>query len=367
MKTKYYFFLTLVLIGNLTSCKENLEDILPEDIGQLTLLPPSIATTTTRSRPVDGTFFPWYTLNFAEKVWGSSAYINYYNIGFCIYNHDGGTQSFLSPHMNGYENLKRVLTSIKYKADNRLEQEWDSPINARIEKSIDIYAYYPWIDKEFQPDKVPFTTTDQIDWMWADPIHTTVQSSNSNNVSLNFHHAMTCLEIRLSALYENTINLYSISLKDKQKQLTAGGTMDISTGVLTYVQDQESITIKGDNTNNNLLPVHNSENTSYFSYSFLIPEKSFSPGDLTLSFVYDYVNSKEFSSGYTTYVVPILYKKSTDGSDYVLEKDTEDKYILKTAHKYILNLVIDNANKITPLSMVAVDGPWQSENIELKI
>ena len=351
---RFLCYISILATGILLSCSDSTDDTV-QGMVSLNLQAPRIeSAASTRHSPIDGSFFPWkntlgqYQIN-SEKYF----YYTDHHIGFCIY--EGS-----APHLNGYDNWQTVLRSKKYwYPQEKYEQEWLEPINARIGRTIKVYAYYPWQSGTFTPDKMPFTTTEQKDWMWADAVSLTINSDNSSNsVPLKFHHAMTCLEIRLSTRYNSTIDLYQITLSDKNGELVEKGWIDLDNGTITKDGYTSQITISA-NEKLDRLPIHNTQD-DYLNYCFLIPEKSFNAGDLTLTFSYDNNTTPVISRA--TFTVPIEYKKS-DGSSYQ-PKNAEGLHTLKRGERYILNLIIDNATTIEALDIQA-DELWTDETIDV--
>lgn len=346
-------YIVCLLVGTLfAACTDAPLDNLPsKELVQLNLLPPTIeATPLTRTMPIDGTTFPWQLRSHA------SGYGTDYSVAMFIC--DKGTYN---PHMAGYNNLLNVLRSSFNINTNSSNQQWLTQISSRLEKDIDIYAYYPRVAQEgLTPETIPFTTTDQYDWMWADPVTINKVGQDNRTVSLIFKHAMTCIEVRLSTKYEGTINLHQITLSDTQNQLVANGTMNITNGTLNCTADQSSITITGDNTNNNQLPKTEADGSSYFSYCFIMPQKEIAKDQLTLSFVYDRSATwpNPSTEGRATYTIPTTF---TDESG-----QTQTITKLETGKKYVLNLVINNATSIYPLSQ-RIDASWDTVDVNLKI
>lgn len=348
--------ISILATGILLSCSDTTDDTV-QGMVSLNLQAPCIEpAASTRHSPIDGSFFPWkntlglYQTNNKE---GDYYYYTDHKIGFCVY--EGS-----APHLNGYDNLQTVLRS-KYYPKVKYEQEWLELINARIGRTIKVYAYHPWQYGTFPPDNMPFTTTEQKDWMWADTFSLTVNSeSSSNSVPLKFHHAMTCLEIRLSTRYNSTIDLYQITLSDKEGKLVEKGWIDLNNGKIKINEDEytSQITISASK-DLERLPIHNTSD-DYLSYCFLIPEKSFNAGDLTLTFWYD--NNKTPVTSRATFTVPVEYKKS-DGSSYQ-PKNAEGLHTLKRGERYILNLIIDNATTIEALDIQA-DENWEDKTIDV--
>lgn len=303
----------------------------------------------TRSMPVDGSTFSWVSRTYSPKT-GSYCYESY-PLAFWICNKDT-----YNPHLEGYDNFE-----VLYRPYDAGFSQWvirnttyPSPTVSfaiRLGGGLDIYAYYPYVAGVDNPEAVPFTTYEQHDWMWADPKHIdTVQEGSTDNVfTPTFHHAMTCIEVRLSTLYRGTVKLSSITLTDAKSQLASVGTMDIRNGKLTYVADQPSITITGNNADN-IIPLAGEDTRSY---CFLMPEKPFEAGDLTLTFSFDAAQTP----GRASLTLPSHF---IDASGNLIDVNT-----LETGKKYVLNLVVDNALTIRPVNFLKED--WTTVDVDLII
>lgn len=343
MKREFYILILALLA--LTACSDKPNDE-PSDLVSLDLLTPVIvAESDSRARPIEGTFFPYLHTTTYSKLPNTDYYVDH-SISFYICE-----QRTFIPHINGSNNRLTYLRNYySYRSDS-YSFSWPSGTpQARIGHDIDIYAYYPRVNKTFDPDAVPFTVS-QTDWMWADPVTINNVSTENKTVPLKFHHAMTCIEVRLSTLYTSSIDLYQITLTDAQKKLVSSGTMDIRDGSLTYTPNQQKITITSwDGVER--LPVYNDVNSSYRSFCFIMPEKEFSAGDLTLSFRYD-----GGKYGRADFTIPTTFTDSEGNSVSVTK--------FETGKRYILNLMIDNTDLIVPLSFVKDD--WVTNDVNLKI
>ena len=343
MKREFYILILALLA--LTACSDKPNDE-PSDLVSLDLLTPVIvAESDSRARPIEGTFFPYLHTTTYSKLPNTDYYVDH-SISFYICE-----QRTFIPHINGSNNRLTYLRNYySYRSDS-YSFSWPSGTpQARIGHDIDIYAYYPRVNKTFDPDAVPFTVS-QTDWMWADPVTINNVSTENKTVPLKFHHAMTCIEVRLSTLYTSSIDLYQITLTDAQKKLVSSGTMDIRDGSLTYTPNQQKITITSwDGVER--LPVYNDVNSSYRSFCFIMPEKEFSAGDLTLSFRYD-----GGKYGRADFTIPTTFTDSEGNSVSVTK--------FETGKRYILNLMIDNTDLIVPLSFVTDD--WVTNDVNLKI
>lgn len=347
---KREFYILIIALLALTACSDKPNDE-PSDLVSLDLLTPVIvAENESRQKPVEGTFFPHIGLTQYYVAPGNSVYLNWEVSMFVC------EKGSFNPHLTGSNNRRTIVrTNYVYSSStgtwNKSWSWFDGTPQARIGHDIDIYAYYPRVDKTFDPDAVPFTTNSQIDWMWADPVTINNVSTENKTVPLKFHHAMTCIEVRLSTKYTSYIDLYQITLTDAKKELVSSGTMDIRDGSLTYTPNQQKITITSYGEAERM-PVYNDVNSSYRSFCFIMPEKEFSAGDLTLSFRYD-----GGKYGRADFTIPTTFTNSEGNSVSVTK--------FETGKRYILNLMIDNTDLIVPLSFVKDD--WVTNDVNLKI
>lgn len=351
MKRESYILILALLA--LTACSDKPNDE-PSDLVSLDLLTPVIvAENESRYRPVEGSEFGFLPIN-ENTPTPNRDYNTYYETSFFVC--DKGT---FTPHIVGANNsLYRYIVYYRY-VTGAITHTWpEGTPRARIGRNIDIYAYYPYVKNTFNPDAVPFTTNQQYDWMWADPVTIDNVSTENKTVPLKFHHAMTCIEVRLSTRYTSSIDLYQIKLSDAQSKLVSSGTINITNGSLNYNSSQPSITISGNNYTNRL-PVHRDDNNSYLSYSFIMPEKEFSDGDLKLTFFYDRSSTWPYPSvqSRADFTIPTTFTNS-EGNEVSVTK-------FETGKRYILNLMIDNTDLIVPLSFVKDD--WVTNDVNLKI
>ena len=355
MKRESYILILALLA--LTACSDKPNDE-PSDLVSLDLLTPVIvAENESRQKPVEGTFFPYIGLTQYYVAPGNNVYLNWEVSMFVCEN------GSFNPHLTGSNNRRTIVrTNYLYSSStgtwNKSWSWFDGTPQARIGHDIDIYAYYPRVDKTFDPDAVPFTTNSQIDWMWADPVTIDNVSTENKTVPLKFHHSMTCIEVRLSTKYTSYIDLYQITLTDAKKELVSSGTMDIRNGSLTYTPNQKTITITSYG-GAERIPVYNDVNSSYRSFCFIMPEKEFSAGDLKLTFFYDRSSTWPYPSvqSRADFTIPTTFTNSEGNSVSVTK--------FETGKRYILNLMIDNTNLIVPLSFVKDD--WVTNDVNLKI
>ena len=321
MKREYYILILALLA--LTACSDKPNDE-PSDLVSLDLLTPVIvAESDSRSKPIEGTFFPYLNTTTYTQLPNTNYYVDH-SISFYICEN----RTFI-PHINGSNNRLTYLRNYySYRSDS-YSFSWPSGTpQARIGHDIDIYAYYPRVDKTFNPDAVPFTTNSQIDWTWADPVTITNVSTENKTVPLKFHHAMTCIEVRLSTLYTSSIDLSQITLTDAQQKLVSSGTMDIRNGSLTYTPNQKTITITSYG-GAERIPVYNDVNSSYRSFCLIMPEKEFSEGDLKLTFIYDrqYDNGWHQTPGRADFTIPTTFTDSEGNSVSVTKFENGKRYI----------------------------------------
>lgn len=346
MKREFYILILALLA--LTACSDKPNDE-PSDLVSLDLLTPVIvAENESRTKPIEGTFFPYLNTTTYTQL-PNTNYASDYSISFFVC--DKGT---FTPHLNGSDNrLNRLRHEYIYRNDSDSFYWLDGVLQARIGRNIDIYAYYPRVNESFEPTSVPFTTNQQYDWMWAEPVTIDNVSTENKTVPLKFHHAMTCIEVRLSTLYTSSIDLVYARIDDIKSKLTAGGTMDLTDkGKLTYTANKKQITLSHGSVPVRL-PVHKADNSSYRSFCFIMPEKEFEAGDLRLWFTYD----KKTGNGRADFIIPTTFKDK-NGADTTVTK-------FETGKRYIFNLVIDNTDLIVPLDFVVDD--WVTNDVNLKI
>lgn len=351
-------YILILALLTLTACSNDSEHE-PSNVVSLDLLTPVITSNgDTRAKPVEGTFFPYLGLTQYYVAPGNSVYLDW-AVSMFVCN-----KNTYDPHLNGSNNRNtRIRTNYVYKSSTGTwipSWSWlDGTPQARIGRDITIYAYYPRVDKSFDPDAVPFTTNQQYDWMWIEPVTIDNVSAENKTVPMKFHHAMTCIEVRLSTLYASAIHLRSITLTDAQSKLVASGTMDLRDGSLTYTADQSKITISAVN-GAEALPIHQDDNSSYRSFCFIMPEKEFSADNLKLTFIYtqqNINNSWQQIAGRADFTIPTTFTNS-EGNSVSVSK-------FETGKRYILNLMIDNTDLIVPLRFVTDD--WVTKDVNLKI
>ena len=348
MKRDFYLFILSLLA--FTACSDGEKDE-PSDLVSLHLLTPVIVTQSeTRAKPVEGDFFPYIGLTQYQLIPGNNVNLTWAVSMFVC------RKGTFEPHINGSNNRRTAInTSYSYSSStDSWTRSWgwnDGTPQARIGYDIDVYAYYPRVNQTFNPDAVPFTTHQQYDWMWAEP-QSIDNITADHAVPMKFHHAMTCIEVRLSTLYESSIDLRQITLTDTKSELVASGTMDLRNGSLAYTANQPTITISTYE-NSERLPVRQSDNSAYRSFCFLMPAKEFSAGDLKLTFVYD----KRGGNGRADFTIPTSFTNS-EGTSIPVTK-------FETGKRYILNLMIDNTDMIVPLSFV--QDNWTTVDVDLKI
>lgn len=343
---KSYFYILFLTLLAFTACDNEFAQE-PGELVSLNMLTPVILTNNaSRAKPIEGEAFPFLNTT-TYSITPNTSYDTYYSTAFFVCN-----KGSFEAHITGANNSSfRTKVHYDYRYQSTTYSWVDGTPQARIGRDIDIYAYYPRVNQTFDPDAVPFTTNQEYDWMWAEPV--TINNVNTENktVPLRFHHAMTCIEVRLSTQYASSMDLNSITLTDAQSKLVASGTMDIRDGSLTYTANQSKITISCYSADQRL-PVHEADHSSYRSFCFLIPEKEFAAGDLTLTFRYD-----GGKYGRADYTIPTTFTNAL-GNQVAVTK-------FETGKRYILNLMIDNTDLIVPLSFVTDD--WVTNDVNLKI
>lgn len=264
---------------------------------------------------------------------------------------ESGTE--FRPVMDGYMNLLATLN-----AQNKDSQVWQYTFDG-LQHDImhvkrftpaDIYAYYPftgnsWPNDTFNPLAVPFRSGTS-DWMWAEPVTLGEELLHGDRVDvpLEFHHAMTCIEVRIKCLYTGTVDLTEMSLTDSKGRLIKSGTMNILTGELSFGEENKA----------GRLTITYSVNESRLTtqerrFHIIMPAVSgYEDGDFELSFKFDNLPAK------TSFSIP----------GNIIDQDGNDIKItgFETGKRYIYSLTLDNMLRFVPKG---VTDDWKDEEFEL--
>lgn len=330
-------FYILVVLSVFLSCEK--ESHLPLDKGKEYIpfsVTPGLAMET---KAVEGTYF------------GTGSY----NLGLWLGHRDNS--GVFVPQIKGYDNIKAGAVSTAGGSSSEFRIDWTYTLGGNSYKSlfvekgeeVEVYSYHPWVSGVTDLAAVPFVSG-QSDWMWAAPV-TMSQSQTSGDAAvaeLQYSHAMTCIEVQLSCVYDGTVRLTKMTLNDTQGRLYSKGTMNALDGSLSLndADKVESISITP----------NRSLNTLSQAFSIIMPSVSglqlgsgTDAGELFLSFEF---NGKP---GLQKFYLPKSMIK--DG----VETDIDS---FDTGKKYIYRLVLDNKVRFSPVEVVENQN-WGNESIDV--
>lgn len=274
-----------------------------------------------------------------------------YPFAFWICNHEETPAAF-TPHMSHYGNLQATL-NVTAQTETQNYEIWSygpnrvSTLGVRESSSVDIYAYYPYVDDVTDPTQVPFTSG-QEDWMWAEPAYlTTTQTAAGVEepiiVPLRFQHAMTCIEMRIKTLYTGSVTLTSLTLTDKTdlSRLCSEGTFSAVDGTVTRTETGNTLTITP----------RSSIGTTFSKFYLIFPEvANYSDGEFELSFVFNNIAAQ------TVFPLPAKMTGS-DGGEVTIDG-------FETGTKYIYELTLDNTMHF---EAIGTETNWVSEPVEIDL
>lgn len=298
----------------------------------------------TKTAPVTGKVFPARSEN--------------YPIGLWICEPEDIPTDF-APVETGYDNIEASLAVNAATGDTN-EESWTyyfnnathNTLSVRRGTSAKVYAYHPYVEKtdenSLDPTKIPFTSG-QDDWMWATPADLSATDNASVTVPLAFHHAMTCLHVKLKCQYNGTVRLTSMKLVDtKGKRLGVSGIMDATDGTLSSISLSDTITISPDVSLSTSLEQ---------DFCIIMPEptlESLADGDFILKFQFNGVDAID------TFPIPTTMTSTTDASSKVTITGFE------TGKRYIYHLTLNNVMRFADITS-EVDYEWSSAEIDFEL
>lgn len=135
------------------------------------------------------------------------------------------------------------------------ERPKDNPSDPDV--TADLFAYAPWVEEANAsgPTAIPFTTTQQKNWMYAAENGSSNQNLNPVDVSplfatFTFQHAMARLVFRFKLRHdydsgsEYLINTVSVARTDESVPLCASGTFNAITGAFENMVMGNSLTLR---------------------------------------------------------------------------------------------------------------------------
>ena len=325
----------LSVLSVFLSCEK--EDHFPMDRGKDYIpfsVTPGLAMET---KAVDGSYF------------GTGSY----NLGLWL-GHRNSSGVFV-PQIKGYDNIKAGAVSTAGGSSSEFRIDWTYTLGGNSYKSlfvekgeeVEVYSYHPWVSGVTDLTAVKFVSG-QSDWMWAAPVvlSESQTSGDAAVAELQYSHAMTCIEVRLSCIYNGTVKLTRMSLNDTRGRLYAEGTMNALDGSLSLNEK--------DKVGNISISPNVHLNTLSQPFSIIIPplnglqlDDGTNSGELYLSFEF---NGKP---GLQKYYLPKSMMK--DGVETDINSFDKGK-------KYIYQLVLDNKVSFSPVEVVT---EWGNESIDV--
>lgn len=299
----------------------------------LDLEPPSIKATISSKASIDGDNFPYSHTPYQVGLWLMLP----------------GNK--VTPQIRGFDNLKAEFLF----ADGMnkwtyypfgIEKEGETSLHILRQRSVDLYAYHPWVSGVDDITRIPFVSGED-DWMIAVPVHLSEEdTAGPLTRTLEFQHLMTCLEVRIQCKYEGSITLTSMTLTDSKGRLVASGTFDCTSTDL-------SSAVTGESANTIVVSPKRSLRGGYWQSVYIImPPVSgldLSDNEMKLSFIFNNIEAEtEF------YLPPIM---NVGGINQTITA-------FQRGHKYIYNLTLDNTMDFRP---VGVEQQWTNEIISLPI
>lgn len=308
---------------------------------------PMLQTNNTETRAIEQYIFLDDILQAKDK--------NSVDLGIWISTND----ILFTPYSHGMDNMK---STYEHKSNDKwlfnYGDNTHSQIGIKSGIPLNIYAYFPHTEypmgEKFTPEAVPFKSG-YNDIIWATPVYIenlahNAATHNRYDVELKFHHAMTCIEIRMYNKLPGTVALREASLIDnnytegKEGMLYGSGTIDITTeeGILNFNDDDIAETIKLEFSP--AISIYNDENNKRSIYFILPPISNYSDGLMSIKLMLDGTEK--------TYSLPCC--KDKDGA---IVKSFE------RAKRYIYELEINNENSF--IAPFIIEEGW-TKNKEIK-
>lgn len=313
MKSVYFSILALLIV--LSSCSADDVEQNNVELVTLNLLDPVLVTNTSSTRS-------------AIDKWG---WEDFY---FYVCKH--GT---MSPAINSQQ---RVSQRYYY-------SYWETPINvnAPAGQDVDVYVTNASDYNTISPDNVR-SYSGSSDFLYAEKQTIYGVSITNRTVNLKFHHAYTCIRVRLASIYKNDFgNNNYVYLYDSEGKLPNENHIDITTGEITTKSYTSYLSGK---TNTYDIPVYQGTEDSFTCADIMFPEMDFVAGNLCLEPDFNKNRIPKF-------VIPSVFKDE-NGNDVTVTRFERGK-------RYTITLLINNRCLIEPVSFLIED--WVPETINLKL
>lgn len=111
-------------------------------------------------------------------------------------------------------------------------------LGIKIDESVDIYSYFPYSKGADNLKAVSFRSGCD-DLLYADPVKGVFSNvAGEKSINLHYRHALTCIQIKLTCEHSARISFDKILIEDIKADtddwiLYAGGTLDVTTGIVT--------------------------------------------------------------------------------------------------------------------------------------
>lgn len=117
-------------------------------------------------------------------------------------------------------------------------QKWDTSSSVLLSSTIGkVYAYYPYSSSVTDITKIPVSTENTVDYMYAEPV--TGISNNSPVARINMKHALAAIGVKvLKGTYTGSANMTTISIASQG--FGDSGTLNAKTGLLSNIQNISS-------------------------------------------------------------------------------------------------------------------------------
>lgn len=335
------FIVCCILMFIIIGCGNDLPDSMPNDTKEDVAL--SISTRIC-GESIPASRAPIMCDNFPPKTNGEA---ESYNLGTWVCYHEDNPNDFVA-EKSGYNHMQ-VRLSVKGTGDDISRESTfifrdhaSSTLNVSRDRAIDIYSYYPMhMDTKYntlKPDNVPFTTG-ETDWMWGSTsIDTDKLHGSEADACIHYTHAMTCLRIYVTALY-NSSNVTYITLNDTKGRLYKKGCMDIATEQLVLDDADKTTALR-------LTYTRAIYTTPTAFYIIMPPLESFSEGELSLSFT---INNKAVDKNF------IIPTRMDNGNEV---------HGFERGKCYNYRLIVDNTISFTALS---IDDTWLTNEYNFEL
>ncbi len=259
-----------------------------------------------------------------------------------------------APLLTGYDNIEAMAKKTSIVSSWTWTYSWldntgESILSIRKGMEAYIYAYHPHAAGQKDHRAIEFTTNEEKDWMWAEPVYLDAEKTlySPVNVNLAFSHAMTCIEVMVHDLYEGDIELTAVELTYTDAEvndgtgvvtssiLYEGGTFNAENGEVTEGTPTRTVTVSPEN-----VKVDMDGESVYF----IMPEINPYEGGLELSFIFNGIKA------------PDPYK--------LMPADVDNAF--KLGHKYRYSFAIDNTMNFSPVVETS-NSVWTRDETDIKI